>query len=346
MDALPVVHPDPAADAALHTTAAWFDRGTRGRTIIEGAQAAAMLTGLVTNDVLALTPGTGQYAAAPTPKGKVLADLRILCVGEGRLLIDVPPRAAAGWRAMIAKFLPPRLAKHRDAGSELGCWGVYGPLAARVAADATGIAGDALLALPPYGHLAFGDGGAFQVVMRSVDLGTDREGFDLFGPPAALDAARERSRAAAQVPDVTHGPWPIGDDATFHVARIEAGRPEWGLDMDDGTIPQEANFDDLRAISYTKGCYTGQETIARVHFRGHVNRHLRSLASDAPMPSGATLHDGEREVGDIRSSAQSPRRGAIALAMVRREVPVGGSLVWRHEGREGTATVSATPPAP
>lgn len=330
MDILPLVQADSTIDDALHTRAVWFDRGARGRTIIEGAQAAAMLTGLVTNDVLALAPGDGQYAAAPTPKGKILADLRVLCVGDGRLLVDVPERAAAAWRAMIAKFLPPRLAKHRDATAELGCLGVYGPQAAEAAAKATGVAAAALRELSPYGHLHFGAGGAFQVVMRSVDLGHGIEGFDCFGPPDALATARA---AAAD--------WPDGDAATWHVARIEAGRPEWGLDMDDGTIPQEANFDELRAISYTKGCYTGQETVARVHFRGHVNRHLRGLGSETDIPPGATLVDGEKEIGDVRSSGRSPRRGGVALAMVRREVPVGATVAWRRDGAEGVATVMA-----
>ncbi|MFN9350637.1 MAG: YgfZ/GcvT domain-containing protein [Gemmatimonadota bacterium] len=337
MEFLPVARPEPAADAALHGRAAWFDRRARARTIIEGAQAAAMLTGLVTNDVLALIPGTGQYAAAPTPKGKILSDLRILCVGEGRLLVDVPARAAAAWTAMIAKFLPPRLAKHRNATDELACAGVYGPEAAEAAATAAGVDAATLRALAPYAHRPFGEGGAFQVVMRSVDLGTGVEGFDLFAPPDVLAGARAAASA-----------WPDGDDATWHVARVEAGRPEWGLDMDEGTIPQEANFDDLRAISYTKGCYTGQETIARVHVRGHVNRHLRGVSSATAVPPGARLFDGDREVGDVRSSVVSPRRGAIALAMVRREVPVGTTVAWRvaeTAGAEaaGDAVITALP---
>lgn len=327
MEIPPVARPDPSADAALHERAAWFDRRARTRTIIEGAQAGAMLTGLVTNDVLALTPGTGQYAVAPTPKGKILADLRILCVGEGRLLVDVPARAAAGWTAMIAKFLPPRLAKHRSATAELACVGVYGPEAAVAAAAAAGVDAATLRALPPYAHRPFGEGGAFQVVMRSVDLGAEMEGFDLFAPPDVLAGARAAASA-----------WPDGDDATWHVARVEAGRPEWGLDMDDGTIPQEANFDELRAISYTKGCYTGQETIARVHFRGHVNRHLRGVSAASAVPPGARLFDGDREVGDVRSSAVSPRRGAVALAMVRREVPVGTTVAWHHPETGGPDT--------
>jgi len=99
------------------------------------------------------------------------------------------------------------------------------------------------------------------------------------------------------------------------------------VDMDESTIPQEANLDALNAISFTKGCYTGQEVVARVHFRGHVNRHLRGLEAASPIPQGARLLDADgRDVGDVRSTAESPRRGAIALAMVRREVVPGATL--------------------
>ena len=98
-------------------------------------------------------------------------------------------------------------------------------------------------------------------------------------------------------------------------------------------MPQEANFDELKAISYTKGCYTGQEVVARVHFRGHVNRHLRGLAyppDGGAVPRGAQLVDGEgRVVGDVRTSVVSPRLGGVALGMVRRDVPLGATLTAR-----------------
>jgi folate-binding protein YgfZ len=115
------------------------------------------------------------------------------------------------------------------------------------------------------------------------------------------------------------------------------------VDMDDNTIPQEANFDALHAISYTKGCYVGQETVARVHFRGHVNKHLRGVrgAGVEVIHSGATLHDESgTQVGDVRSAVRSPRLGAIALAMIRREVEPGAALIARSPGEgDGAAPV-------
>jgi folate-binding protein YgfZ len=154
------------------------------------------------------------------------------------------------------------------------------------------------------------------------------EGFELFVHAEQFDALWERAAASGAVP--------AGLEA-WEIARVEAGRPEWGLDIDDNTIPQEANFDELHAISYTKGCYVGQETVARVHFRGHVNKHLRGIHAaglDSP-PTGATLHDETgQQVGDVRTAVRSPRLGGIALAMIRREVAPGASLTarWPQEG--------------
>jgi folate-binding protein YgfZ len=141
------------------------------------------------------------------------------------------------------------------------------------------------------------------------------------------------------------GAVPAGLD-TWEIARIEAGRPEWGIDIDETTIPQEANLDAMHAISYTKGCYTGQETVARVHFRGHVNRHLRGLTYPGvePLPRNAKLFaDGDKPVGDVRSTAVSPRLGGVAIAMVRREITPGTVVRARWEGGESSAVVLELP---
>jgi folate-binding protein YgfZ len=125
---------------------------------------------------------------------------------------------------------------------------------------------------------------------------------------------------------------------------VEAGRPAWGRDIDDTTLTQEANLDELQAISYEKGCYTGQETVARVHFRGHVNRYLRGLVLERDdVPPGAALWLSDKQVGDVRSVVISPRLGPIALGMVRREVPAGERLEIRMDGRNANATVVKLP---
>ena len=310
---------------ALQSHSALFDRSHRGRIRVKGEKAAEMVAGLVTNDVAGLIPGQGCYAAALTAKGKIVADVRVF-IEEGSVLVDAPPRAATAWAAMVRKFINPRVAPHADESAALRDLGIFGPHARHVVAALTGVQAPALTALAPLAHVTIEIDGRRVLVLNSPDLGM--EGFELILPAEQFDALWARA--------VEAGATPAGLEA-WEIARVEAGRPEWGLDIDDTTIPQEANFDELHAISYTKGCYVGQETVARVHFRGHVNKHLRGVLSaglDAP-PAGATLHDAAGlQVGDVRTAVRSPRLGGIALAMIRREVAPGAALVarWTEHG--------------
>src|SRR5918992_1128942 len=301
--------------AALRSGAMLVDRSARGRLRVQGPKASELVTGLVTNDVSALTPGQGCYAAALTPKGKIVADVRIFALRDA-LLIDSPPRARDGWLAMVRKYINPRVARFDDESASTRQIGIFGTHARTALATATGVDLAQLGALPRYGHVAL-DLPAGAIIARVPEL--ELEGYELFVPESAFEPLWERL--------VTEGATPSGL-AAWEIARIEAGRPEWGIDMDDTTIPQEANFDELHAISYTKGCYVGQETVARVHFRGHVNRHLRGLMMSSGAPAqGATLADANgKPVGDVRSTAISPRLGAIALGMVRREVEPGSTV--------------------
>lgn len=316
---------------ALHHRAALFDRSHRGRVRVKGARAAEMVTGLVTNDVSALVPGQGCYAAALTAKGKIVADVRVL-VEEDGVLVDAPPRAAAAWAAMVRKFVNPRIAPHTDETASLRDIGVFGATARHLVSELTGVPAPALAALAAYAHMSIEIDGISIRIVRVPEL--EVEGFELLVPADAFTSLWTRA--------VTAGATPAGLEA-WDIARVEAGRPEWGVDMDDNTIPQEANFDALHAISYTKGCYVGQETVARVHFRGHVNRHLRGLraAGVEPIHSGATVHDESgTQVGDVRSAVRSPRLGAIALAMIRREIEPGAALIARSPGEgEGAPPV-------
>jgi folate-binding protein YgfZ len=310
---------------ALRRRAIVIDRSHRGRIRLSGATAGETLAGLVTNDVLVLAPGQGQYAAALTPKGKIVADIRIFRE-EDSLLVDCPPRASEGWFATIRKYVNPRVTAYRDETATLRDLGIFGVDARLVLADMTGVSSSALGTLPMYAHVSVAIDGVRVLVARVPDL--ELVGFELFAPAGAYDVLWERALAARATP--------AGLDA-WEIARIEAGRPEWGVDIDESTLPQEANLEELHAISYTKGCYTGQETVARVHFRGHVNRHLSGLRSPGTVPPvpGAQLLDATgKTVGDVRSAVSSPRLGAIALGMVRREVELGAALVARWEGGE------------
>jgi folate-binding protein YgfZ len=313
---------------ALHARAAVFDRSHRGRIRVTGERAAEMVAGLVTNDVTSLAPGQGCYAAALTAKGKIIADVRIF-VEESSVLVDTPARAAEGWAAMVKKYVNPRIATHADESARLRDIGIFGANARHIVASITGVQSSALTALAPYAHVTVEIDGARVLVTSVPELGV--EGFELILPAEVYETQWRRA--------VEAGATPAGLEA-WEIARVEAGRPEWGLDIDDSTIPQEANFDELHAISYTKGCYVGQETVARVHFRGHVNRHLRGVRAPGvePPPRGATLHDADgTQVGEVRSAVRSPMLGGIALAMIRREVEPGAALVarWRAEAAEG-----------
>ena len=314
---------------ALQSRAALFDRSHRGRIRITGEKAAEMVTGLVTNDVAGLVPGQGCYAAALTAKGKIVADVRVF-IEEGSVLVDAPPRAAVAWAAMVKKFINPRLAAHRDESGSLRDLGIFGATARHVVAASTGVPASALQALAPYAHVTVEMDGRTVLVMKSPDL--EMEGYELI-------VATEQFEAMWAIA-VERGATPAGLEA-WEIARVEAGRPEWGLDIDETTIPQEANFDELHAISYTKGCYVGQETVARIHFRGHVNKHLRGVIAaglDAP-PAGATLHDDAGlQVGDVRTTVRSPRLGGVALAMVRREVAPGAALLARWPGDDDSGS--------
>lgn len=324
---------EPEYDA-LRTSAIAIDRSHRGRMRFFGDKAGEALTGLVTTDVLSIQPGHGRYGAALSAKGRIVADVRILAM-PGSYLVDAPARAWPGFAAMVKKYVNPRLSGYRDESHAIRDVGVFGPVARRVVATVTGVAEDALAALAAYDHVAGAIDGVAVTVVRSPDVGI--EGYDLLVPFESFAHTWEQTIAAGATP-AGLGAWEI--------ARVEAGRPEWGIDIDESTIPQEANLDELDAISYTKGCYIGQEVVARVHFRGHVNRHIRGLrsAGPEPPPTGAQLIDGAgNHVGDVRSTVSSPRLGGIAIGMVRREVEPGASLTAKWESGERRVDVTALP---
>jgi folate-binding protein YgfZ len=327
--------PSAAEYERLRTDAGSVDRTDRLRMTFSGAKAAETLTGLVTNDVLALEPGHGAYAAALTVKGKIVADLRIFRRVDDDFLVDVPAAASAGFLAMVIKYVNPRLARYTDVSADLACVGVVGPHARQVVAHALGASPSEFDLLPAYAHASVPFSDAAVTVARSPDFGVD--GFDCFVRTADADALRGALRESGAAP---------ADADALELLRIEAGRPAWGFDMTDDTLAQEANLDALQAISYTKGCYTGQETVARLHFRGHVNRYLRGLRAEVIPAGPVVVAAGDRDVGDVRSRGISPRLGAIALAMVRREVETGATVTLRAGTVECAATVLDLPFAP
>jgi folate-binding protein YgfZ len=306
-----------AAHDVLTGACGLVDRSERGKLALTGGEAKAFLAGQVTNDVEALVPGTGLYAAFLTNKGKMLGDLRVLDAGPELLLdterpalqplFDLVRRGSVGWDVQLHKRT------------------VQTALLSLVGPDARRVAGAEDLPEPEHAH-APSPLGLGRLVVTDV-------GIDVLCP--AEDA--ERVRAAL----VERGAVPV-DEAAAEVVRVERGRPRHGVDLDETVIPQEAGLNE-RAVSFTKGCYVGQETVARLHYRGRPNRLLRGLRLSAPAERGAPLLRGEREVGRLGSTVVSPRLGPIALALVRREAEPGDELVVGDPAAGVTATVAELP---
>jgi folate-binding protein YgfZ len=319
---------DPAGEyAAASQRVAIFDRSHRTRLAVRGRAPTKMLSGVLTGVMPAAPAAAGDvwkgrstYHAVLTPKGKMISDLWATLLGpedSAGYLLDVPVAGAAGLRAALAKVLPPRFAAVSDASADTAHVTVVGPdAAALVSRLALGLRVEAaeLTSLAEGDWRAVGDPATSVRVERTAEVWPGA--YSLVGPTGAV-AALGKALVAA-------GARPSGN-AVWSILRVEAGRPLFGTDMDEDTLPPEAGIED-RAIDHRKGCYTGQEVIVRIRDRGHVNRHLTRLElGDVPTPpAGAELLAGDgsgKSVGRITSAVQSPKHGGVlALAYVGRGV--------------------------
>lgn len=271
---------------------------------VTGPGALDCLQGLLTNDLKAPGDGALVYGAVLTPKGMIIADLWVVREA-GRFTLVTAPEARQAVLDLFRRSLPPRLAKVADVSEALETAWVLG--------TGSPAALERCLGAPMPGT-----GRAARLSLASGELlvasGTPAAYFAalVIGTPvglAALDAL------------------PAGSSAQLHAARILAGWPALGVEIDDRTLVQEVRYDEIGGVSYTKGCYTGQETVARLHFRGHTNRDLRGLEwhSLDPLTSDAVLL-GDKEVGTVRSTLTAGGR-RIGLAKIRREVETGAEVV-------------------
>jgi tRNA-modifying protein YgfZ len=283
---------------------------------VRGKDRASYLHGLLTNDILSLKPGMGCYAAWLTPQGRMLTDMHVIHMNE-EMLLDVPAELASATMRRLDQSLFSEDVQLLNLSQILVPVWVHGPRAPQVVQQAVAGAGDPA-AWVEYQNGRFEHGGSAIVLVRVDQLGVP--GFGLYLPPA-LEADVRRSLEAA-------GGARIEPEA-LEAARIEAGYPLFGVDMTADTIPLEAGIED-RAISFTKGCYVGQEVIIRVLHRGQgrVARRLVGLRLDGAVPDRtAKIFSDDREIGLITSAARSPRLGPIALGYVHRDfVSVGTHL--------------------
>jgi folate-binding protein YgfZ len=321
---------------ALRERAATGAVAPRAAIGVGGSDRASFLHGLLTNDVQALTPGSGCYAAWLTPQGRMITDLYVLESGD-MILLDVPAGLVSATLQRLDQCLFSEDVQLTDLSATLASVWIHGPSAPavleRVLRGALGLA-----SWLGYQHARMQLDDTSALVARIDQLGVP--GFCLY-----LEKGREGDlRGALDAAGVV-----AADREALEAARVEAGYPVFGIDMTEETIPLEAGIES-RAISFTKGCYVGQEVIVRVLHRGHgrVARKLVGLRVDGDPPArGAGIFTGHRAVGAVTSAAWSPRLGSIAMGYVRRDFTAPGTRVEVDAaGRRVGATVSDRPIAP
>ncbi len=327
-----------AEHAALRTSVAVIDLSCRSRLCLTGADRVEFLHGQITNDVKPLAPGAGCYAALVNAKGKMQSDLNVWRL-DGELLLDLEPGFGGTVTQRLEKFIVAADVQIVDATPHFGLLTVQGPRADD-AVRALGLA----LTLPEKPQTSSHTSDAMLgdiYVMNQPRTGT--AGFDLFAPTASLAAITDKLIAAARALGGRAAGW-----QALEWARVEAGIPRFGADMDETNLPPEAGIE-ARAVNYTKGCYIGQEVIARVRTYGQVAKKLCGLRLAENLPAlpqrGEKLFHGEREAGFITTAIASPTlRANIALGYVRREAnEVGTELKLHSAAGESVARIVPLP---
>ena len=311
--------------SAARESAAWADLSARGRLKISGEDRIRFLHGQCTNDILGLKTGEGCYAACLTSKGKMRGDF-VALIFDDHILLDMELQLSGPLATSLQHYVIADDVNVEDVSERTGMLTLCGPSAPELLRS---IGLHCELPTAEYSHVVVTGSGGFPaaggddaaagtpplpVIVRSWRTGC--RDFDIIGRRETI--AEIKNRLTSLAPELA------GEE--FDLLRIEAGIPRFGVDMDENTIPNEAGLE-ARAISYTKGCYIGQETISRIKSLGHVNRHLVGLKLAAPISPGEKLLADGKEIGYITSPAISPRLGAIALGYVRRGFEPPGTIV-------------------
>jgi folate-binding protein YgfZ len=283
----------------LHEAAGWVRR-ERVAIGVRGPDAAELLQGQLTNDVEALGAGEGCYAALLDRKGHMQADVRVLRLGSEEFALGAETACAD---AVLRHFNLYKVGSDVEISQpDLTVISVIGPAAF------------SLTGLPPLSREH--DNGEAHLGSISVHAVRTDTGVDLVIPAEDADAVGDALNGA--------GVAEVSEEAA-EIVRVESGRPRFGREMSTATMPAEAAIND-RAVSFTKGCYIGQETVARLHYKGRPNRLLRGLRLASSVDSGEPVTLGERELGSIGTAVISPAHGPIALAILRREAEQGATV--------------------
>ena len=322
------------------STLRWRSLSTvQARLRLQGPDARRFLHGMVSNDVQGLKPGRGCHACLLSVKGKLIGDLAIFDLGDEGLLLSLVGAARDGVYQALDRHLIMDNATLSDVSWDVAALQLVGDAAAQFLATALpGLSAATIDALPRYGFadVAQGEGTLRVAAMPALGAAT----FCVYGPPAAIE--RLQGALAAAGAAVLH-------PADAEILRVESGLPEYGRDLDEDRMPAEAGLDD--AVSFSKGCYMGQEVVVRLRDRGHLNRKLCGLRFDeAALPPvvGCKLRSADRpQAAVLTSVVQSPRFGTIGLAYVHRSAwDVGNRLEVLGPTDEATgrfATVCALP---
>ena len=328
----------PGEHAALCATAGVLDLSFRGRLCLTGADRVRLLNGQVTNNVKDLAAGAGCYAALVTAKGKMQSDLNIYNLPD-ELLLDFEPGLTAEISQRFDKYIIADDVQVVEVAPHYGLLSVQGPRAWSVV-EKLGLG----FSRPdqPLQFSSVNDATSGELYCMNQPR-TGGNGFDLFTPTASLRTVAEKLIAAAEALGGRACGW-----TALEMARIEAGIPRFGVDMDETNLPPEAGID-ARAVSYSKGCYIGQEVIARIRTYGQVAKALRGLRLADGLKvlpkKGDKLYRGDKEIGYVTSALASPAlKTNIAFAYVRREHNQPGTeLVLKTSDGESQATIVPLP---
>ena len=329
---LPDHYGDPVEEhRAVRRNVGLIDQSFRGKLSLRGKDRIEFLQGMVTNDVQRLTPGQGCYAAITTNKAKMLSDCRIYCLPEA-LFLDFEPEVVEKIHQHLDRYIIASDVSMTNLTETWGALSLFGPKAPDILKRALGLTDlptiECASIETPFesGHL---------LIARN-DI-TGEAGYDLEMPADSLSSVFET---------LTKAEVPLIGQAAFNSLRIEAGVPRYGIDMDESHFPMEAGITQ-RAISETKGCYIGQETIARAMAQGRMNRYLVGLEikGDAVPSKGQRIKKDDKTLGSITSGTQSPSLGKIiALGYVLRDFAKPGTDVWVETGAPSqTATITTLP---
>ncbi|MCZ6915915.1 MAG: hypothetical protein O7I93_03975 [Gemmatimonadetes bacterium] len=283
---------------------------------VVGSGAIECLQGLLTNDLQEAGDDGFRYGAVLTAKGMIVCDMWT-ARARSHAWLTVPTRGKEALLALFTRCLPPRLARATDRSEDLTVLRLAGP-------ESTALAALAGIPIPPVGTTTDAVVGEATCVVSCPTDGAD------FGVQIQIG----RSRSAKVLQSLAHAGAVVSAPTTMELARILAGWPRLGAEIDDKTLPQEVRFDALNGVSYTKGCYTGQETVSRLHFRGHMNKELIGLMWEGSIdPTDPVITQDDRPVGRVTSAAW--------LASFQQYVGLG--IVRRQTKRDQPVTAASAP---